>query len=73
MKADSLIPSVRGLNVLLTFQVWDPSGLVTNIAVGCVQGVKRQESEAYHPPPSVAEVKKTWLYTSTPPQHLRNA
>jgi hypothetical protein len=28
--------------------------------------LKRQGSEADHSPPTVAEVKKTWIYTSTP-------
>jgi hypothetical protein len=31
------------------------------------RGVKRQGREADHSPPSSAEVKKTWIYTSTPP------
>jgi hypothetical protein len=30
-------------------------------------GVKRPGREAYHSPPTSAEVKKTWIYTSTPP------
>jgi hypothetical protein len=30
-------------------------------------GVKRQEREADHSPPSSAEVKNAWSYTSTPP------
>jgi hypothetical protein len=30
-------------------------------------GVKRQGREADHSPPTNAEVKKTWIYTSTPP------
>jgi hypothetical protein len=29
-------------------------------------GVKRQEREADHSPPISAEVKKMWIYTSTP-------
>jgi hypothetical protein len=29
--------------------------------------VKQQEREADHSPPTSAEVKKTWIYTSTPP------
>jgi hypothetical protein len=32
-----------------------------------VPGVKRQGREADHSTPSSAEVKKTWIYTSTPP------
>jgi hypothetical protein len=30
-------------------------------------GVKLQEREADHSPPASAEVKKMWIYTSTPP------
>jgi hypothetical protein len=30
-------------------------------------GVKWQEREADHSPPTSAEVTKTWIYTSTPP------
>jgi hypothetical protein len=30
-------------------------------------GVKRQGCEADHSPPASAEVKKMWIYTSTPP------
>jgi hypothetical protein len=30
-------------------------------------GVKRQGHEADHSPPASAEVKKMWIYTSTPP------
>jgi hypothetical protein len=30
-------------------------------------GVKRPGREAYHSPPSSAEVKDAWSYTSTPP------
>jgi hypothetical protein len=29
-------------------------------------GVKRPGLEAHHSPPTSAEVKKTWIYTSTP-------
>jgi hypothetical protein len=29
--------------------------------------VKRQGREADHPPPTSGEVKKMWIYTSTPP------
>jgi hypothetical protein len=30
-------------------------------------GVKRPEDEADHSPPTSAEVKNTWIYTTTPP------
>jgi hypothetical protein len=33
-------------------------------------GVKRPEREADHRPPSSAEVKNAWSYTSTPPIHF---
>jgi hypothetical protein len=33
---------------------------------GSFPGVKRQGSEADHSPPTSAEVKKKWIYTSTP-------
>jgi hypothetical protein len=33
-------------------------------------GVKRPEREADHPPPNNAEIKKMWIYTSTPPIRL---
>jgi hypothetical protein len=29
--------------------------------------IKRERSEADHSPPTSVEVKKTWIYTSTPP------
>jgi hypothetical protein len=34
---------------------------------GCFPGVKRAVREADHSPPTSAEVKKMWIYTSTPP------
>jgi hypothetical protein len=34
-------------------------------------GVKRPEREADHSPPSSAEVKNAWIYTSTPLTRLR--
>jgi hypothetical protein len=34
---------------------------------GSFPGVKRQGREAYHSPPTSAEVKKMWIYTSTLP------
>jgi hypothetical protein len=33
-------------------------------------GVKRPERQADHSPPASAEVKKMWIYTSTPPYAL---
>jgi hypothetical protein len=34
---------------------------------GSFPGVKRQGREADHSPPTTAEVKKMWIYISTPP------
>jgi hypothetical protein len=34
---------------------------------GSFPGVKRQGREADHSPPTIVEVKKIWIYTSTPP------
>jgi hypothetical protein len=34
---------------------------------GSFPGVKRKGREADHSPPASAEVKKMWIYTSTPP------
>jgi hypothetical protein len=33
-------------------------------------GIKQPASDADHSPPSTAEVKKVWSYTSTPPQSV---
>jgi hypothetical protein len=37
---------------------------------GALPGVKLPEREADHSPPANAEVKKMWIYTSTPPIRL---
>jgi hypothetical protein len=42
---------------------WDPSSLLSN-------GYQRPRREAEHSPPTSAEVKNTWIYTSTPPYVL---
>jgi hypothetical protein len=36
------------------------------------QGVKRPQHEADHSPPSSAEIKNEWRYTSTPPVYLHD-
>jgi hypothetical protein len=36
------------------------------------QGIKRPECEADNSPPSIAEVKNAWSYTSTPPIRLHS-
>jgi hypothetical protein len=40
---------------------------IQRVTGGLFQGVKRQGREVYHSPLTSAEVKKTWIYTSTPP------
>jgi hypothetical protein len=38
------------------------------VGTGAVSpGIKQPEREADHSPPTCAEVKKTWIYTTTPP------
>jgi len=39
--------------------------------VGSVPGVKRSVREADNSPPSNAEIKNVWSYTSAPPKSLR--
>jgi hypothetical protein len=42
----------------------------TQARIQWVSGVKRQGRAADHSSPTSAEVKKTWIYTSTPPYGL---
>jgi hypothetical protein len=44
-------------------RLWGPHNVLCN----GFPGIKRQGCEADHSPPASAEVKKTWIYTSTPP------
>jgi hypothetical protein len=47
---------------------WGPPNLLSNGYRGALSpGVKRQGREADHSPSTSAEIKKTWIYTSTPP------
>jgi hypothetical protein len=39
---------------------------------GSFPGVKRQGREADHSPPSSADIKNAWSYTSTPPIRLHD-
>jgi hypothetical protein len=49
-------------------QLWGPPSLLSNGDRRALSpGVKRQGPEAEHSPPASAEVKKIWIYTSTPP------
>jgi hypothetical protein len=62
---------------ILTFpcrpdRLWGPPNLLSNgYPEDCfLRGVKQQECEADHTRPTGAEIKETWIYTSTPPIHL---
>jgi hypothetical protein len=47
---------------------WGPPSLLSMWVLGALTpGVKRPEREADHSPPTSAEVKKTWIYTSAQP------
>jgi hypothetical protein len=46
-------------------RLWGPPNLLYNGYWGSFPGVKRQGREADHSPPTGAEVKKMWIYTST--------
>jgi hypothetical protein len=49
-------------------RLWGPPSLLSNWVPGVLSpGVKRQGRDADHSPPTSADVKKTWIYTSTPP------
>jgi hypothetical protein len=49
-------------------RLWGPPNLLSNGYRGDLSpGVKRPEREIDHSPPASAEVKKMWIYTSTPP------
>jgi hypothetical protein len=49
--------------------LWGPPSLLSNGYQGLFWegGGKQQVHEADHSPPTSAEVKKMWIYTSTPP------
>jgi hypothetical protein len=48
-------------------RVWDPPNPISTWYRGSFPGVKRPGLEADHSQPTSAEVKKTWIYASTPP------
>jgi hypothetical protein len=47
-----------------------PHNLLSNVPGDPSPEVKRPGREADHSPPTSAEVKKTWIYTSTPPYNF---
>jgi hypothetical protein len=53
-------------------RLWGPPSLLFNGYWGSFPGVKRPRREPDHSPPASAEIKKTWIYTSTPPQVFKN-
>jgi hypothetical protein len=58
--------SWQGQEFSLLYVVQTGSGVhPTSYTMGT--GVKRPEREADHSPPTSAEAKKMWIYTSTPP------
>jgi hypothetical protein len=61
----------RGQELLLLHVVQTGSGVhPTSYTMGTgsyFPGVKRPGREVDHSPPTSAEVKKMWIYTSTPP------
>jgi hypothetical protein len=48
-------------------RLWDRPNLLYNGYRGFFPGLKRQGLEADHSSPTSAEIKKMWIYTSTPP------
>jgi hypothetical protein len=48
-------------------RLWSPPNLLSNGYLALSLGFKRPGREANHSLPVSAEVKKMWIYTSTPP------
>jgi hypothetical protein len=72
---DQGFESRQGLGIFLFTTASRPDLGPTQSPIQCVPlalslGVKRPQSEACHSPPSSAEVKNAWSYTSTPPTRL---
>jgi hypothetical protein len=48
-------------------RLWGPPNLLSNGYGGSFPGVKQPVSETDHSPPTSAEIKKMWIYTTTSP------
>jgi hypothetical protein len=49
-------------------RLWGPTQPPIQWVPGALSpGFKRPGREAYHSPPTSAEIRKMWIYTSTPP------
>jgi hypothetical protein len=51
-------------------RIYDNTYFITSYTMGTgssFPGVKRPGREVHHSPPTSVEVKKMWIYTSTPP------
>jgi hypothetical protein len=55
------------LHVLQTDSVAHPASYIQWVPGALSSGVKRSGREADHSPPTSAEIKKMWIYTSTTP------
>jgi hypothetical protein len=53
-------------------RLWGPPNLLSNGYRGFSPGIKRPGRIADHSPPASAEMKKIWIYTSTPPLRLHD-
>ena len=56
----------RDFSPICPDQLWGPPGLLFNGHWGLFPGVKQPGCAVNHSPPSSAEVKNGWSYTSTP-------
>jgi hypothetical protein len=62
----SSVTTPTGSSNIYTIDNQRPALGSTQPPIKWVPGVKRQGREADHSPPTTAEVKKMWIYASTP-------
>jgi hypothetical protein len=62
---EGIFPIATSIVIILTLEITQPT-----IQPITYEDIKRPEREADHSPPSSAEVKNAWGYTSTPIIHL---